>query len=99
MGDRKKCAQKQHDEDKLANQERLDILLKKNPNKPRVIHKVINIIVDKNNFLFPYLTARCRNLNDVIKPYNTLYRLINGAEMLALKVDSNPKMKYINIVL
>ena len=79
LGNRKKCAQKQHVKDKLANQKKLDILL------------------DKNSFSHPYLETGRRYLNDIIKRYNTFYCLINGFEMLALKVDSNPKMKYVNI--
>ena len=38
-------------------------------------------------------------IDDVIKPHETRSRLINGLEMLASKVDSNPKKKHGNIPL
>ena len=38
-------------------------------------------------------------IDDVIKPRETRSRLINGLEMLASKVDSNPKKKHGNIPL
>ena len=44
----------------------------------------------REKFANPYVAAKRGYIDDVIKPHETRSRLINGLEMLASKVDSNP---------
>jgi len=53
----------------------------------------------REKFANPYVAAKRGYIDDVIKPRETRSRLINGLEMLATKVDSNPKKKHGNIPL
>ena len=53
----------------------------------------------REKFANPYVAAGRGYIDDVIKPHETRFRLINGLEMLASKVDSNPKKKHGNIPL
>jgi propionyl-CoA carboxylase beta chain len=53
----------------------------------------------REKFANPYVAAKRGYIDDVIKPHETRSRLINGLEMLASKVDSNPKKKHGNIPL
>ena len=53
----------------------------------------------REKFANPYVAAERGYIDDVIKPHETRFRLINGLEMLATKVDSNPKKKHGNIPL
>ena len=53
----------------------------------------------REKFANPYVAAERGYIDDVIKPHETRSRLINGLEMLASKVDSNPKKKHGNIPL
>jgi len=50
-------------------------------------------------FANPYVAAERGYIDDVIKPHETRARLISGLEVLASKVDSNPKKKHGNIPL
>mgnify|MGYP006102757039 CR=1 FL=1 len=53
----------------------------------------------REKFANPYVAAERGYIDDVIKPHETRSRLISGLEMLATKVDSNPKKKHGNIPL
>jgi len=53
----------------------------------------------REKFANPYVAAKRGYIDDVIKPHETRSRLINGLEMLASKVDINPKKKHGNIPL
>ena len=53
----------------------------------------------REKFANPYVAAKRGYIDDVIKPHETRSRLITGLEMLASKVDSNPKKKHGNIPL
>ena len=53
----------------------------------------------REKFANPYVAAERGYIDDVIKPHETRSRLINGLEMLATKVDGNPKKKHGNIPL
>ena len=53
----------------------------------------------REKFANPYVAAERGYIDDVIKPHETRTCLINGLELLATKVDSNPKKKHGNIPL
>ncbi|MBC8479382.1 MAG: acyl-CoA carboxylase subunit beta [FCB group bacterium] len=53
----------------------------------------------REKFANPYVAAERGYVDDVIEPHETRFRLISGLEMLATKVDSNPKKKHGNIPL
>ena len=53
----------------------------------------------KKKFSNPYVAAERGYIDNVIKPHETRTHLINGLELLATKVDSNPKKKHGNIPL
>jgi acetyl-CoA carboxylase carboxyltransferase component len=48
----------------------------------------------RRKFANPYVAASRGYLDDVIEPYETRPRLINGLEMLSNKRDSNPPRKH-----
>ncbi len=53
----------------------------------------------REKFANPYVAAQRGYIDDVIKPHETRWRLINGLELLNTKVDQNPKKKHGNIPL
>ena len=53
----------------------------------------------REKFANPYVAAERGYIDDVIAPHETRTLLISGLEMLATKVDSNPKKKHGNIPL
>jgi propionyl-CoA carboxylase beta chain len=53
----------------------------------------------REKFANPYVAAERGYIDDVIKPHETRWRLINGLELLSSKVDKNPKKKHGNIPL
>ena len=53
----------------------------------------------REKFANPYIAAERGYIDSVIKPHETRAELIKGLEMLASKVDSNPKKKHGNIPL
>ncbi|NOZ08479.1 MAG: acyl-CoA carboxylase subunit beta [FCB group bacterium] len=53
----------------------------------------------REKFANPYVAAERGYIDDVIEPHETRERLIGGLEILATKVDSNPKKKHGNIPL
>ena len=72
-----------------------EIAAAKNPEKEKA--RLINEYREK--FANPYVAAERGYLDNVIKPHETRTQLIRGLEMLASKVDSNPKKKHGNIPL
>jgi len=72
-----------------------EIAVSKNPEKEKA--RLINEYREK--FANPYVAAERGYLDNVIKPHETRSQLIRGLEMLASKVDSNPKKKHGNIPL
>ena len=67
----------------------------RNPKKET--ERLINEYREK--FANPYIAAERGYIDSVIKPHETRAELIKGLEMLASKVDSNPKKKHGNIPL
>jgi len=53
----------------------------------------------REKFANPYVAAERGYVDDVIEPHETRFRLISGLEMLATKVDHNPRKKHGNIPL
>ena len=53
----------------------------------------------REKFANPYIAAERGYIDRVSKPHETRTELIKGLEMLATKVDSNPKKKHGNIPL
>ena len=53
----------------------------------------------RKKFANPYIAAERGFIDSVIKPHETRTELIKGLELLATKVDSNPKKKHGNIPL
>ena len=72
-----------------------EIARAKNPER-----KTLQLIKEyREKFANPYVAAERGYIDNVIKPHETRSQLIKGLEMLASKVDSNPKKKHGNIPL
>jgi propionyl-CoA carboxylase beta chain len=52
-----------------------------------------------DRFANPYSAAKRGYVDDVIEPHETRLRVVRALEMLANKVDENPKKKHGNIPL
>ena len=61
----------------------------------------MNELIDqyREKFSNPYVAAERGYIDDVIEPHETRFRLIKGLELLATKVDQNPRKKHGNIPL
>lgn len=53
----------------------------------------------REKFANPYVAAERGYIDDVIEPHETRFRLISGLDLLATKVDRNPRKKHGNIPL
>jgi propionyl-CoA carboxylase beta chain len=79
----------------------VEIIFKKKIDQSKDPKKEIEGLVDeyRKKFANPYIAAERGYIDSVIKPHETRTELIKGLEMLATKVDSNPKKKHGNIPL
>ena len=79
----------------------VEIIFKKEISKSKNPENKTNelMIEYQEKFLNPYVAAERGYIDDVIKPHETRTLLISGLEMLATKVDRNPKKKHGNIPL
>jgi propionyl-CoA carboxylase beta chain len=79
----------------------VEIIFKNKINKSKDPQKETDGLIDdyREKFANPYIAAERGYIDSVIKPHETRTELIKGLEMLATKVDSNPKKKHGNIPL
>ena len=79
----------------------VEIIFKKEIAKSKDPKKTINVLMSEygEKFSNPYIAAERGYIDDIIKPNETRDLLINGLEILATKVDRNPKKKHGNIPL
>jgi len=66
-------------------------------NPEKEIEKKLSEYIEK--FANPYITAERGYVDDVIKPCETIQKLVNAFNLLRTKVDTNPKKKHGNIPL
>ena len=79
----------------------VEIIFKKEIAKSKDPKKTINVLMSEygEKFSNPYIAAERGYIDDIIQPNETRDLLINGLEILATKVDRNPKKKHGNIPL